>query len=122
LADFGIGLGPLAARLRLEDAPVAVAIVVAQYRGQIGRRHLVELDDRRRRHEHRMARQRTGSRMMRRGGVRGRLGAGRRGDRLGAGNGLLWRLGGGLGEGRSSDRGQRPRQHHRHELFHGGPT
>jgi hypothetical protein len=50
----------MAARLRLEDAAIAVALVGAQHGRQVGRRDLVELDHRRRRHEDRVPPARRG--------------------------------------------------------------
>ena len=48
--DVGIGLGELAGRLRLEDAPVGLAGVGIEHRGQVGHDgDLVELDHRGRR-------------------------------------------------------------------------
>ncbi|TMJ31053.1 MAG: thiosulfate sulfurtransferase [Alphaproteobacteria bacterium] len=125
LGDLTVGSGPLAARLRLEDAAIAVALLVAQHRRQVGRRRLVELDHRRRRDEHRAAGERVCRGVLRWGRVWRRFGGGTGGGGLGSRRGLGGRLGDGLGERRSlrhrrsSNRGQRPRQHDRHELFHG---
>ena len=139
LGDLAVGLGELAGGLGLEDAPVAVALVTLEHGRQVGDHgHLVELDDRRRRHEHRTARDDGGmsTGLLGRGGGGGRLGSGwlwrgridecRLGSRTGSGRAGgrivrgrgLGRFGLGLGQSLCRQHRRCSEQDDRDDMFH----
>ena len=115
LRDLGIGLRPVAGRLRLEDAPVAIAGLVVEDGRQIGNDGaFVELDDRRRRHEDRGAGRR---------GTDDRAGGGPGDGRFGRGLGRL-QLSGllhGLSRGRHRHQGDGADHRGRNDRFHAPP-
>ena len=109
-----IGLRPVAGCLFLEDAAVAIAIVVAQYRRQVGRRrNLVELDDRGRRHEYGRPGRRPKARILLNG-----FGCRRGGRWFRRGRGLGGRLRR-LGQASHRQCGHRPHDGHKKDSVHG---